>query len=176
MKRVSISVALMVLSVFLIFAANSFAAGEGTDRPITGPSKTETGREVGQQMATPLSASDKPIMISEVLGDDLVGNRGETLGEIKDFLVSPDGEITFALISRGGVLGMGEQYAPVPWTALNRGANEDQFVANISKERFDAAPAMNKDELNSLAQSELEQRVHGYYGEGASPTLEKKEY
>jgi sporulation protein YlmC with PRC-barrel domain len=165
MKRVSILATLVVLAMFMLFTANSFAAGEKMDEKSSAPaSQSATGRETGQQMATTESRADKSLMISEILGKDLLGERGEKLGEVKDLLISSEGEITFALVSRGGVLGVGEQYAPVPWSAVSRSGEKGQFATNISKERFDKAPTLSKDEISNLAQSEIEHKVHGYYG------------
>jgi hypothetical protein len=147
-----------MVGMFMIFAASSFAAGEKMEH------KSST-----QQMTTTGFSADRPLMLSEVMGKDLVGQGGEKLGEVKDFLVSSDGEISFALVSKGG------KFAPVPWSSISRGTKEGQFAANITKDRFDNAPTLSKDEIKNLAQSEIEQKVHGYYGEGMRPGMEHME-
>jgi len=175
MKKVNIFVTAMMLVMFVLFTVNSFAAGEGMERQ-TGPAaqapmERETGRmEAGRAAA----AADKPVRVSQILGKDLKGDREQSLGEINDLIIGPNGEVTFALVSRGGLLGMGESYAAIPWSSVTRGAAGDDLFASVTKESFDQAPTFSKSEIDNVAQSEFEAKVYGYYGEGARPGMEHK--
>lgn len=54
------------------------------------------------------------------------------------------GKIRFAILSRGGVLGMGEKHVPVPWQAL-KAQTQDQFTLNIDKQKMLSAPTVKSD-------------------------------
>ncbi|HLG88968.1 MAG TPA: PRC-barrel domain-containing protein [Alphaproteobacteria bacterium] len=55
---------------------------------------------------------------SKVIGSSVVNDALETIGEIEDLLVSPDGKQPYAVLSIGGFLGMGTHLVVVPYDAL----------------------------------------------------------
>lgn len=55
---------------------------------------------------------------SKVIGSSVVNETGETIGEIEDLLVSPDGKQPYAVLSIGGFLGMGTHLVVVPYDTL----------------------------------------------------------
>jgi hypothetical protein len=56
---------------------------------------------------------------SKVIGSTVVNDAGETIGEISDLLVSPDGKQPYAVLSIGGFLGMGTHLIVVPYASLS---------------------------------------------------------
>jgi hypothetical protein len=55
---------------------------------------------------------------SKVIGSSVVNGAEETIGEIEDLLVSPDGKQPYAVLSVGGFLGMGTRLIVVPYDTL----------------------------------------------------------
>lgn len=55
---------------------------------------------------------------SKVIGSKVVNDAQETIGEIEDLLVSPDGKQPYAVLSIGGFLGMGTHLVVVPYETL----------------------------------------------------------
>ena len=55
---------------------------------------------------------------TKVIGSSVVNDAQETIGEIEDLLVSPDGKQPYAVLSIGGFLGMGTHLVVVPYEAL----------------------------------------------------------
>jgi len=55
---------------------------------------------------------------SKVIGSSVVNGAEETIGEIEDLLVSPDGKQPYAVLSVGGFLGMGTRLVIVPYDTL----------------------------------------------------------
>src|SRR5687767_3366358 len=52
-------------------------------------------------------------------GDKVVNMRGEDLGEIEDIMLDvQSGRIAYAVMSFGGVMGIGEKLFAIPWSAL----------------------------------------------------------
>lgn len=172
MKRVNILGTAIMLMVFTFFAVNLFAAGEGMERQTSPAAQMPTEREGGQMSAE--AAADGPFRASQVLGKSLRGDNDETLGEVADLIIGPEGEITFALVGRGGVLGLGESYTAVPWSAVSRDVQKGDLLASISKERFDQAPTFSGDEIEKIARADFEAKVYGYYGEARHPEKEHK--
>jgi sporulation protein YlmC with PRC-barrel domain len=159
MKRIRMILTVSLLTFFTLFAVNSFAA----DPTLQHRSGTQTQIE-SEHMRT---AAGSHFRASELLGKSLKGTDGEDLGDVNDLIISSQGEVDFALVSKGGVLGLGDQVVPVPWNAISSGAQEDELMVNISKERFDSAPSFSSDELdNQLGQTGFQDQVYGYYGTG----------
>ncbi len=75
---------------------------------------------------------------SEVIGASVVNDANESIGEINDLLVSPDGKAPFAVLSIGGFLGMGSHLVVVPYDNLKLVDNKVLL------------PGGTKDELRTL--------------------------
>jgi hypothetical protein len=53
------------------------------------------------------------------------------------------GEIAYAIIGRGGFLGMGQEQVAMPWQRMRATPNLDTFVLNMCEEQFESAPTVN---------------------------------
>lgn len=78
---------------------------------------------------------------------DLIGKLvknvdGKNVGKIKDLVINwrRDGYIEYAVLSFGGLFGVGDECFAVPWEALKPSDNKEYFVLNVKEEQFkDAA-------------------------------------
>lgn len=83
---------------------------------------------------------------SEVIGYTVKNSQGEELGAIKELVIDPQhGRIAYAVLSVGGVLGVGDKLVAVPWESLTPMPTEKSFSFNISKEKLEEAPGLDKD-------------------------------
>ena len=55
---------------------------------------------------------------SKVIGNNVLNDDQETIGEIEELLVSSDGKQPYAVLSIGGFLGMGKRMIVVPYDTL----------------------------------------------------------
>jgi sporulation protein YlmC with PRC-barrel domain len=102
---------------------------------------------------------------NSLIGDDVYNHKGEDLGEIKDIMLdTSNGNVRYAVLSFGGVLGIGDKLFAVPWNALNLDAENERFVLNVDKDRLDAAPGFDKDNWPDMADKTWEDEIHSYYG------------
>ena len=82
-----------------------------------------------------LIASDK------VDGTDVFNEDGEKLGHIHNFMVDKlSGQVEYAVLKFGSVLGLGGDYYPVPWDALAYDTEQKGYVINVDKEALEKAP------------------------------------
>ncbi|HEY2032380.1 MAG TPA: PRC-barrel domain-containing protein, partial [Rhizomicrobium sp.] len=66
------------------------------------------------------SGHTKAILASKVKGTNVYNTNGDKIGEVEDVVLDKTSDhIMFAALGFGGVLGMGEKYAPVPWSMLD---------------------------------------------------------
>lgn len=98
-------------------------------------------------------------------GDKVVNTQGEDLGKITDFMVDVrDGHISYAVLSFGGFLGMGDKLFAVPWNALTLDQEQQCFVLSTSKERLEKAPGFPKDSWPDMDNVDWRNQVQQYYG------------
>jgi sporulation protein YlmC with PRC-barrel domain len=135
---------IMLILVAMAFMAFGFAAGA---------SAAGMDKSIGKE------AKD----VSALIGKDVVNMEGETLGEVRDFIHDENGEISLAILSHGGFMGMGEKDVAVPYSALSFSESEDHFVLNVSKDQLAGAPEIRGDE--NLSDRSFAEEVYRYFGE-----------
>jgi sporulation protein YlmC with PRC-barrel domain len=92
---------------------------------------------------------------SDLIGMDVRNQQNEKLGDIKDLVVDlPSGKISYAVLSVGGFLGIGDKLIAVPTRAFAVAPTQDALVLNADKAKIQNAPSFAKSswpEVNSPA-------------------------
>lgn len=108
---------------------------------------------------------------STLMSDNVVNPQGENLGDIKDFMIDTEnGRVVYAVLSFGGLFGIGDKLFAVPMDALTVDTNKERFVTNIRKDQLEDAPGFNKDNWNkdnwprSATERTFVDRVYSHYG------------
>ena len=106
------------------------------------------------------------VMAADTLqGDEVRNAADENLGEITDIMIDvPTGRVAYAVMSVGGVLGMGSKLFAIPWSALQLDTENKCFRMNVPKERFEHAPGFDKDHWPTMADQRWAEDVHSFYG------------
>jgi sporulation protein YlmC with PRC-barrel domain len=100
-----------------------------------------------------------------LIGDDVYNQAGEDLGDIKEIMIdTTNGTVSYAVLSFGGVLGIGEKLFAVPWKALKLDTENKRFVLNVDKERLKDAPGFDKNDWPDMADESWVNKVNSYYG------------
>lgn len=82
------------------------------------------------------------IPANKVLGATIYNPKGEHLGSIQDIMIDrKSGNVSYAIVSSGGFLGIGSRYHPLPWLMLRYDSNLDGYVADVDGEQLKGAPA-----------------------------------
>lgn len=83
---------------------------------------------------------------SSLIGNDVFNHHEEDLGDIKEIMLDMDeGKIAYAVLSYGGLLGVGEKLFAVPWNALTLDTENERFLLNVDKARLDRATGFDAD-------------------------------
>ncbi|HQO76901.1 MAG TPA: PRC-barrel domain-containing protein, partial [Thermodesulfobacteriota bacterium] len=104
---------------------------------------------------------------SELIDKKVQNDQGEDLGKVKDVVLMGD-RIRYVVLSRDGVLGMGGDMIPIPFTMISSAnMSEDSIiVSNLDKDKLDKAPTVSEQDWeNQLQNPSFESKVFGYYGE-----------
>lgn len=78
--------------------------------------------------------------ISKIIGSDVRSTRGDRIGDIKDLILDRNGNVSHAVVSTGGFLGIGDRLHAVPWGLIQAPPGRDFRVLDIDKNRLKNAP------------------------------------
>ena len=102
--------------------------------------------------------------ISSLLREPVKNLAGEKLGEIRDVVLDPEkGCIAYAILSFGGLFGLGKRMFVVPWRALKFDEEEESFCLDIPRERLEGAPAFDSDDWPDVSDRQWGNEVHRYF-------------
>jgi hypothetical protein len=105
-----------------------------------------------------LIASDK------VEGTKVYDLSGEHIGAIERILIEKrSGKVSYAVLSFGGFLGIGDEHYPLPWGKLNYDQQLGGYRVDISKEQIEGAPRYET-EGDDFWGEENGRRIYDYYG------------
>ena len=99
-----------------------------------------------------------------LMGEDVINSEGEDLGNIKEFILDMEtGQVAYAVLSFGGVLGIADKLFAVPLQALTLDTDRKCFVLDVPKERLRNAPGFDKDRWPDMANQQFNDDIHGFY-------------
>jgi sporulation protein YlmC with PRC-barrel domain len=102
---------------------------------------------------------------STLAGDAVKNSAGDDLGTVDEIMIDiPSGKVAYAVLSFGGVLGMGSKLFAVPWNALKVDEDEKCFILDVDKQTLKNAPGFDKNHWPDMADTGWGSEVYQYYG------------
>lgn len=90
----------------------------------------------------PIEETAEAIASDKVEGTAVYDAHGARIGRIHNFMVDKrSGQVLYAVMSFGGLLGMGESYRPLPWAVLRYDEKLDGYVVGIDMDRIRNGPS-----------------------------------
>jgi sporulation protein YlmC with PRC-barrel domain len=108
--------ALAVAMLVATMAGSTFAQTPSTSRPMATPS-TSTHMPSSEGTMTPATTTAR-FQARNIIGTSVKNTAGETIGDVKDLLIASSNNVTQAIISVGGFLGLGDTLVAVPYDKL----------------------------------------------------------
>lgn len=101
---------------------------------------------------------------SSLCGDKVKNNEGEDLGEVKELMIDVNtGKVEYAVLSYGGIFGLGDKLFAVPWDCLCVNEQEKCFEMHVKKEQLENSPGFDKDSWPDQKDPDWEAKVKKYY-------------
>jgi sporulation protein YlmC with PRC-barrel domain len=165
MRKLSI---LMAFVFALSLTGTALAAGERQreqQREQQQMQRDQQQQQRMQQRGAAVQQDHKFHRASEIIGSNIENRQGENLGEIEDLVVDPaTGRISYAVLSYGGVLGVGDKRTAVPFNALNPKPDDpEKLVLNIERQRLEQAPAFESREWTELNDPNYTRKVDQFF-------------
>ena len=100
-----------------------------------------------------------------LIGDDVYNHSDEELGDIKEIMLDMrTGQIAYAVLSFGGIMGMGDKLFAVPWDSLTLDTVNKRFLLDVDKEQLKNAPGFDKDNWPDMASEAWNEQLNQFYG------------
>jgi len=106
-----------------------------------------------------LIASDR------VEGTSVRRPNGDKIGHIERLMIDKaSGQVSYAILSFGGFLGMGGNLLPLPWGKLHYNRKFEAYELDISNDELKRAPSFRADKDFDWGDRSQEVELHRYYG------------
>jgi sporulation protein YlmC with PRC-barrel domain len=103
-----------------------------------------------------------------LIHDKVVNLSGQYVGRIEELMIDvTTGRVAYAVLSHGGILGIGSKLFALPWSALTVDETKKRFVINVTREALDRMPGFDKEHWPDL--NDLEYATGVYRQWGATP-------
>jgi hypothetical protein len=98
-------------------------------------------------------------------------NENEKLGKVEDLIVNfGSGHVGYAILSTGGVLGIGDKLVLVPANQFAYALSEKKLILNTSKDVLKNAPRFEKGKWPDLNDPQWDAEAHAYYKDKSTTT------
>jgi sporulation protein YlmC with PRC-barrel domain len=97
------------------------------------------------QTAQDRNLSAGNVHASHIIGAQVKTTSGQEVGEVQDLIVSSNGNIRTAVITVGGVLGVGAKKIGVPYKDFSAAPDGNTLYVNMSEEQLKSFPEFDED-------------------------------
>jgi hypothetical protein len=123
------------------------------------PLTTEDAMVTEARETVNLIGSDK------VEGTAVYGADGNKIGSIQRVMIDKlSGKVSYAVLSFGGFLGIGDDYYPLPWQSLKYDTNLGGYVTGLTETQLQNAPRYGNDNAWNWNDPAKARSVNDYYG------------
>jgi|SwirhirootsSR2_FD_contig_121_255722_length_888_multi_7_in_0_out_0_1 hypothetical protein len=132
--------------------------GSSTGTPTTPPANTPPAKPATTAATKPVAKKPETISStkqfsehtglarsSEIVGLSVKDVADKDAGKIEDLMMDARGHIAYAIVSFGGLLGVGDKLYAVPWDAMVIDREHKTAYLDVSKETLERAPSFAKD-------------------------------
>jgi hypothetical protein len=130
--------------------------------------KAMSSEELDSKETISLIASDK------VEGTKVYGADEQSIGSVERLMIDKrSGKVSYAVLSVGGFLGIGDTHHPMPWEKLSYDETLGGYRVNATRDELEGAPSYRAGEEPDWSDTAYESNVRGYYGlgGGAMPAI-----
>ena len=160
----------LVTAFALSVSVSANAAGDADKRTTANSAATNPPANTTVKGTAKQTANLQQMRASELIGKNVVNNKGEGLGEIKDLVVdTTSGKVQYAVISFGGFLGLGDKLFAYPLEKFERMGERGRLALNVDKEKMKSAPGFDDKSWPNFTTATYRGDVDKFYGTKSAP-------
>jgi hypothetical protein len=116
-------------------------------------------------MAIEASEQGNLIGSDKVEGTAVFGAEDQKIGTIERVMIDKQsGRVSYAVLSFGGFLGIGDEHYPLPWQSLKYDTELGGYRTGITQSQIEGAPKYADDDNWNWADTSRARAVDDYYG------------
>jgi hypothetical protein len=122
-------------------------------------------QEEQKTMVTEARETGSLIGSDKVEGTAVYGANDAKIGSIERVMIDKmTGKVSYAVLSFGGFLGIGDDHYPLPWQSLKYDTSLGGYRTGITETQLKGAPKYNNDNTWNWADPARTRAVNDYYG------------
>jgi sporulation protein YlmC with PRC-barrel domain len=103
--------------------------------------------------------------VTMLTGANIRNPAGESLGKLEDIMIDlASGRIAYAVLSFGGLFGIGSKFFILPWSSLAFDQSQNEFVLDIARDVLEKGPGFDRNNWPDLADPVYGASIHRHYG------------
>ncbi|OGB21221.1 MAG: hypothetical protein A3I66_02530 [Burkholderiales bacterium RIFCSPLOWO2_02_FULL_57_36] len=154
---------LHLITAAVLSAVGLTSLAQDRDTTSSGKSSAATTQSSSAQVQS------RDLRASKLIGQEVKNTQGESMGDIQDLIVDPVAQrVHYAVLSFGGVLGMGDKLFAFPVSAFKASQDKDELVLNVAKERLKNAPGFDRNNWPDMSSNRYRGEVDRYFKSGAA--------
>src|ERR1700759_2557079 len=116
-------------------------------------------------MVTDEKETGNMIGSDKVAGTAVYGSDRSKIGSIERVMIDKmSGKVSYAVLSFGGFLGVGDEHYPLPWQSLKYDTNLGGYRTGITQRQLEGAPKYGNDNSWNWADTSRTRSINDYYG------------
>ena len=116
-------------------------------------------------MATQARETGTLIGSDKVEGTAVYGADRQKIGSIERVMIDKaSGRVSYAVLSFGGFLGMGDDHYPLPWQSLKYDVDLGGYISGITLKQLEGAPRYGSTNTWNWSDDSKARAVDDYYG------------
>jgi sporulation protein YlmC with PRC-barrel domain len=101
----------------------------------------------------------------KVEGTAVYATDGQKIGSIERVMIDKvGGKVSYAVLSFGGFLGIGDDHYPLPWQSLKYDTQLGGYRSNVASDKFKGAPKYADDSSWNWDDTARARSINDYYG------------
>jgi len=119
----------------------------------------------GKAMALEANETGNLIGSDKVEGTAVYGADRNKIGSIERVMIDKlSGKVSYAVLSFGGFLGIGDDHYPLPWQSLKYDTSLGGYVTGVTESQLQGAPHYGNDNTWNWGDPTRTRAVNDYYG------------
>lgn len=116
-------------------------------------------------MAAEIRETGTLIGRDKVEGTAVYGADRQKIGSIERVMIDKSsGRVSYAVLSFGGFLGIGDDHYPLPWQSLKYDESLGGYIAGVTLKQLERAPRYGNDNAWNWSDASKARSVNDYYG------------
>lgn len=101
---------------------------------------------------------------SSITSDDVRNHSGDDLGSVKDLMIELEtGKVRYAVVSFGGLLGIGNKLLAIPFSAFSVDPEQQCFILDADRSKLENAPGFDPDSWPDFGDPSLTEPIDRFY-------------